>query len=143
MASRSRDLEALCRQADVLVVAAGRTVVRNSLELTSDGYRMDLADLEAKAADPGIRVMILCNPHNPVGRVWVADELRSVAEICAANDVFVIADEIHADLALGERSFTPFAVAAAGTGVPVSTGGPTNTTRDRRLTAISKIMAGR
>jgi cysteine-S-conjugate beta-lyase len=60
--------------------------------------------------------MILCNPHNPVGRVWTPAELKSVAEVCAAHDVFVIADEIHADIMLNDSTFTPFAVAAGGTG---------------------------
>jgi cystathionine beta-lyase len=62
-------------------------------------------------------LMILCNPHNPVGRIWTVEELRSVAEICAVNDVFVVADEIHADITLPGATFTPFATAAQGTGV--------------------------
>ena len=100
-----------------LVTRAERTVVRNALTFADDGYLMDLDDLAAKAADPSTRLMILCNPHNPVGRIWSPDELRSVAEICAVNDVFVVADEIHADTALPSHVFTPFATAVRGTGV--------------------------
>jgi cysteine-S-conjugate beta-lyase len=100
-----------------LVVASDRVAVRNSLVLTDDGYRMDLEDLAGKAAEPDNRVMILCNPHNPVGRVWTAEELAGVAAICAENDVVVIADEIHADLVLGSHRFAPFATAAQGSGV--------------------------
>ena len=100
-----------------LVVSSGRTVVRNSLELAEGGYRMDLQGLAEQVWLPRNRLLILCNPHNPVGRLWSRDELRVVAELCAKNKVFVIADEIHADLVLGDRDFTPFAQVAEGTGV--------------------------
>ena len=111
-----------------LVVSAGRSVVRNPLVITATGYRMDVADLEAKAADPATRLLILCNPHNPVGRLWAESELKAVAEICAANNVFVIADEIHADLTLTPHSFTPFGSVAARSGVVwAATHGPIKT----------------
>lgn len=100
-----------------LVSSANRTVARNPLVLSEDGYRMDLDDLAIKTADPANRMLILCNPHNPVGRVWTADELAAVAGLCARNDVFVMADEIHADLALAPSRFTPFASVAGNTGV--------------------------
>jgi cystathionine beta-lyase len=100
-----------------LITAAERTVVRNPLELTDDGYRMVLDDLERKASDPATRAFILCNPHNPVGRVWTVEELEAIATICARHEVFVIADEIHADLTLAPATFVPFAEVANGTGV--------------------------
>lgn len=100
-----------------LVRRAGRTVVRNSLRLTADGYRMDLEGLAQHAADTATSMMILCNPHNPVGRVWTRDELAGVASVCAEHDVFVVADEIHADLALPPYQFTPFASVASATDV--------------------------
>ncbi|MFV1992223.1 MAG: MalY/PatB family protein [Acidimicrobiales bacterium] len=92
-----------------LVTSAGRAVVRNALQLSGDGYHMDLDGLAAAAAATTTRVLIVCNPHNPVGRVWKKSELAAVAEICAKNDVFVIADEIHADITLESQTFTPFA----------------------------------
>jgi cystathionine beta-lyase len=111
-----------------IVTSAHRKVARNSLVLGDDGYRMDLDGLESAASDPATKMMILCNPHNPVGRVWTAGELSSVAEICAANDVFVIADEIHADVTLGSTAFTPFAKVATGAGVRwAATHGPIKT----------------
>ncbi len=96
-----------------LIRDAGRRVIANPLELGPDGYRMDLEDLEHRASDPDTTMMILCSPHNPVGRVWTRTELVEVGEICARHGVFVVADEIHADLILGERRFVPYAEAAA------------------------------
>jgi cystathionine beta-lyase len=100
-----------------LVTRSHRRVVRNSLVLADGVYTMDFEDLAEVASDPGVKAMILCNPHNPVGRVWTHHELESVATICSDNDVFVISDEIHADIMLNDSRFTPFAVAAEGTGV--------------------------
>jgi len=111
-----------------LVAAARRRLVRNPLRLIGDGYQMDLEGLAAAAAQPGTSALILCNPHNPVGRVWAPEELAAVAEICARYGVFVVADEIHADLALAPHAFTPFAKVAAGTGVRwAATHGPIKT----------------
>ena len=111
-----------------LISAASRTVVRSPLVLTEDGYRMDLDDLAVKAAEPANRMLILCNPHNPVGRVWTRDELADVATTCAEHDVFVIADEIHADLALPPIRFTPFASVASDSSVSwAATHGPIKT----------------
>ena len=105
-----------------------RVIARNPLVQTVDGYRMDVDGLEASASAADTRVMILCNPHNPVGRVWTRDELTSVAEICAANDVFVLADEVHADITLPHAAFTPFATVASGAGVRwAATHGPIKT----------------
>lgn len=99
-----------------LIAASGRTPVRNPLVLTDDGYRLDFDDLVAQAADPANRMLVLCSPHNPVGRIWTTEELTRVAAICADHDVFVLADEIHADLALPPHEFVPFATAAVGNG---------------------------
>ena len=99
-----------------VVTASGRAVVRNPLSFDGSLYTMDLDDLAARAADPRNRFLVLCNPHNPVGRSWTADELDDVASICARHDVFVFADEIHADLTLPQATFTPFAGAAAQAG---------------------------
>ena len=98
-----------------LVTRSHRVVVRNSLVLDDGAYKMDLEDLAKVASGPDVKAMILCNPHNPVGRVWTPEELTAVAEICSTNGVFVISDEIHADIMLNNSKFTPFAVAARGT----------------------------
>lgn len=93
------------------VEASGRTLLTNPLRITEadDGshrYEMDFEDLARKAADPSTKLLILCSPHNPVGRVWSPEELRRLLDICVANDVIVIADEIHDDLIMEDYSHT-------------------------------------
>jgi cystathionine beta-lyase len=73
-------------------------VVNNALVDTDGYYTIDFADFAAKARDPQNKLFILCSPHNPVGRVWTPSELTQMAEICLANDVVLVADEIHGDL---------------------------------------------
>ena len=72
-------------------------------------YSIDFDDLERKAADPEATLMILCNPHNPGGRVWTREELTRIGEICLRHNVFVIADEIHCELTFPGHDYTPFA----------------------------------
>lgn len=76
----------------------GQTVLMNTLTEQDGYYVIDFDDLEKKLADLRTSVMILCSPHNPVGRVWTEDELRNMAELCLAHDVLLISDEIHHDL---------------------------------------------
>lgn len=78
----------------------GRRVSSNSLIETERGWRIDFDDLERRAADPKATMLILCSPHNPVARVWTPEELRRLMGICLANDVLVVADEIHNDLVM-------------------------------------------
>ncbi|MCP5094015.1 MAG: putative C-S lyase, partial [Chloroflexi bacterium] len=87
----------------------GRKVVSNTLVMSDGRYKMDFDDLAAKAADPDVKMALLCSPHNPVGRVWNAEELRRFGEICLENDVLVISDEIHCDLIFKDVTFTSFA----------------------------------
>ena len=84
-------------------------VVRNPLRLIDGRYQMDFHDLDAKAADPTVKLLLLCSPHNPVGRVWTAEELRRLSEICNRHGVLVVADELHADLILYGNVFQPYA----------------------------------
>lgn len=84
-------------------------VVRNPLRLIDGRYQMDFDDLDAKAADPTVKMLLLCSPHNPVGRVWTAEELRRLSEICNRHGVLVVADELHADLMLYGNVFQPYA----------------------------------
>ena len=100
-----------------LIVDSPGKLIRNALVLGDDGYTMDLDQLAEVTEPADVGVLILCNPHNPVGRVWRHEELRGLAEVCAGNDVVVLADELHADLALPPNRFVPFGEAAAGTGV--------------------------
>ena len=76
---------------------------------TGDTYQMDFDDLERKAADPKVKIMLLCNPHNPAGRVWTREELTRMGEICLRHDVTVVADEIHCELVFPPYAYTPFA----------------------------------
>lgn len=87
----------------------GCQVVTNPLKRSGKTYIMDFEDLEEKAKDPAVRLLILCSPHNPVGRVWTKDELRKVGDICSKNGVVVLSDEIHCDLVYSERKHIPFA----------------------------------
>lgn len=87
----------------------GRDARPNPLVLDQGRYTFDLDDLAAKAAEPRTRLLFLCNPHNPVGRVWTADELRAVGDICARHGVLVVADEIHCDIVYPPHRYTPFA----------------------------------
>lgn len=88
----------------------GRTVVCVPLVRGADGvYRRDAAVLEEALVTSGARLLLLCNPHNPVGRVWSAAELIELAEITGRHGVRVVADEIHADLTLPGHRTTPFA----------------------------------
>jgi len=87
----------------------GAEIVSNSLINENGHYRMDYDDLAQKASDPAVKLVILCNPHNPVGRVWSADELTRFGEICLQNDVLVVADEVHSDLIYSDYAFTSFA----------------------------------
>ncbi len=75
-----------------------RVIVENRLIKGETRYEMDFEDLERKAADPNTKMMILCSPHNPVGRVWSREELQRVSEICLKHNVLVVSDEIHNDL---------------------------------------------
>jgi cystathionine beta-lyase len=87
----------------------GGEVVSNSLVYEDGRYRMNFDDLAQKAADPAVKMAILCNPHNPVGRVWTPDELTQFGKICMENDVLVVSDEAHCDLIYKDYSFTSFA----------------------------------
>ena len=86
-----------------------RQVVENKLLFDDANFHIDFEDLEAKAADPAVKLMVLCNPHNPAGRVWAAEELQRIGEICANHDVVVLSDEIHSDLVYHGHKHIPFA----------------------------------
>lgn len=87
----------------------GCEMVASSLTYLNETYRIDYDDLERKAADPKVKLFLLCNPHNPAGRVWTRRELTRIGEICLRHGVLVIADEIHCELVYQGHTYTPFA----------------------------------
>lgn len=91
-----------------LVQRNGRRLVECPLKLENGTYRMDL-DLFRRSIK-GVRVLILCNPHNPGGVVWTKEELETLADVCAEDNVIVFSDEIHADLTLPPHRHVPFAM---------------------------------
>ena len=91
------------------IVNSGRHVVSN--DLVYDGktrsYSIDFTDLEAKLSDPLTNMMILCNPHNPVGKIWTKSELEKIANLCLKYDVKLFSDEIHGDITFNENGYNP------------------------------------
>ena len=92
-----------------IIAENGRRMVENPLVLSSGRYEMDFDSLETCAADPRTKMLFLCNPHNPVGRVWTKTELAQLGAICRRNGVVVVSDEIHADITFQDHPYTPFA----------------------------------
>ena len=80
-----------------------------ALRYEDNTFSIDYEDLERRAADPKTTLMLLCNPHNPSGRVWTREELRRIGDICIRNNVVVVADEIHCELVHPGFTYTPFA----------------------------------
>jgi len=87
----------------------GRQILYNPLKRIDRRYQMDVDDLKQKIKDTRAKILILCSPHNPVGRVWTRDELINVGEICIENKILIISDEIHCDLILPGFTHTNFA----------------------------------
>lgn len=92
----------------------GRTLITSSLQESEGKYHLNLADIEAKIIEHDIKLYLLCNPHNPGGRVWTREELEALLTICKKHDVAIVSDEIHQDLTLSGHTFTPFLTLAAG-----------------------------
>ncbi len=80
------------------IVGNGRTAVLSPLINNNGHFEVDFDDFERKASDEKVTMFILCSPHNPTGRVWSEAELRRMADICLRNGLFIISDEIHADI---------------------------------------------
>lgn len=86
-----------------------RKVVNSELVVKNEHYEMNLEDFEQKIIENNVKMYILCNPHNPGGRVWSKEELIAVGNICKKHNVLVFADEIHCDLTFEGHDYTPFA----------------------------------
>lgn len=117
-------IKAVCRPGESVIVQTPAyncfySSIRNNGCLLADNrliynpadgsYSIDFEGLERLASRADVTCLLLCNPHNPAGRVWSEAELRRIGDICLANDVFVISDEIHCELVYGGRSYTPYA----------------------------------
>lgn len=88
----------------------GRETVNNPLIMKDGKYVMDYEDLEEKAKDVNTKMIILCSPHNPVGRVWEKEELKKLGEICNKYNIVVVSDEIHSDLILPGNKHTTYGI---------------------------------
>lgn len=87
----------------------GRNVLESPLAYKNGEYSIDFADLEEKLADPQTTLMLLCNPHNPIGKIWDSETLARIGELCGKHHVLVLSDEIHCDLTDPEYRYIPFA----------------------------------
>ncbi len=91
------------------IIRNGRQVVYNPLKISGSRYEMDLEDLAEKLKTP-TRMLLLCSPHNPVGRVWEQEELIALIDLCRSHDVMIVSDEIHFDLVFEGYRHTPTAM---------------------------------
>ncbi len=91
------------------IVNNGRNVLESPLKYRDGAYEIDFGDLEEKLADPQTTMMILCNPQNPVGKIWDRETLARIGALCRKHHVIVLSDEIHCDLTAPGREYIPFA----------------------------------
>lgn len=91
------------------IINNGRVVLENPLKYKNGEYCIDFDSLEDKLSDPQTTLMILCNPHNPIGKIWNKDTLAMIGELCYKHGVIVVSDEIHCDLTHPDTSYIPFA----------------------------------
>ncbi len=92
----------------------GRALVMSALKEFDGKYQLDLAGIEAKIIKHKVKLYLLCNPHNPGGRVWTRQELEALLALCKKHDVAIVSDEIHQDLTLSGYTFTPLLTLAKG-----------------------------
>lgn len=106
----------------------GRNVLESRLKYDGDGYQIDFEDLEEKLSNPQTTLLILCNPHNPVGKIWDKETLKRVGELCSKHHVLVLSDEIHCDLTKPGTEYIPFASVS-------------ETCRDKSITCVAPTKA--
>ena len=92
----------------IVIQGAGRFVENNNLILKDNRYEIDFEDLDKKTSDPRVRILLVCNPANPVGRVWTEDELVRMYKICKKNHTLIISDEIHGDIVYSPHKHIPY-----------------------------------
>ena len=117
----------------------GRQVLESPLLWDGRKYSMDFTDLEQKLSDPQTTLMILCNPHNPVGKIWDKETLARIGALCEKHHVTVISDEIHCDLTAPGCQYTPFAAAGLKPSDVLFTGG---TTAGAYLPYVQELIDG-
>lgn len=123
------------------IVNNGRHVLSNDLQFADGTYDVDWDDLATKLADPLTTMMILCNPHNPVGKVWKTAELQRLADLAAANHVTVFSDEIHGDITDAGHGYTPFAsVSETAANISITAVSPSKTFNVAALHAATLIV---
>ena len=88
---------------------AARITLESPMRRVKNGYEIDFADLEEKLARPLTTLMILCNPHNPSGTLWMKKQLEKIGKLCFKHHVTVISDEIHCDIVEPGKKYVPFA----------------------------------
>ncbi|MCI7223636.1 MalY/PatB family protein [Fusobacterium sp.] len=81
-----------------LIKGQGRKIINNTLLKENGEYKIDFEDLRKKASDPNNKILLLCSPHNPIGRVWKKEELEEIIKICEETNTYIFSDEIHCDL---------------------------------------------
>ena len=118
----------------------GRTLVTSLLKEVDGKYYLDLADLEAKIIEHKVKLYLLCNPHNPGGRVWKTDELEALLVLCKKYDVAIVSDEIHQDLTLSGHTFTPFLKLAEAVGYAHNVVSLTSMTKTFNVAGIKGSM---
>lgn len=91
------------------IINNNRKIISSDLSFDGENYYIDFEDLEKKLSNPSTTLMILCNPHNPIGKVWDKETLRRIGELCLKHNVLVLSDEIHCDLTYEDNTYTPFA----------------------------------
>lgn len=93
----------------IVIEQNNRQVIENPLEYNGTDYLINYADLDEKLSQSDVKLMILCNPHNPVGKIWNREDLEKIGQLAQKHNVIVVSDEIHCDLTNPDRTYIPFA----------------------------------
>ncbi|HAY98565.1 MAG TPA: MalY/PatB family protein [Mesotoga sp.] len=125
------------------ITETGRQMVRNPLKESGLHYTMDFDDLEKKI-DSRTKILILCSPHNPVGRVWKEDELSRLTDICFRKNVLIVSDEIHSDLVFGNCKHIPTAaISESSSSITLTCLAPSKTFNLAGLSSAAVISSNR
>lgn len=118
--SLSAIVQAFCKAGDKVLIQTpvynyfnssiknnGCEIVSNELVYEGESYSINFSDFEEKVKDEKVKLFILCNPHNPVGRVWSKEELKKMGDLCIKNNVIIVSDDIHRDIVYSDFVYTP------------------------------------